>query len=776
MKKLLLFLSLFIVFKVSAQQTNWSTSPSGWTSISSPAFRFKANTPDSLNSLLIFNPLTGKYSQLFTATELLTNDHTFRGNLTFAGISEFLNNAAMTAGHSFTVGDGTNGTNFGTSTFKIFSSGKETDYGFNLITNKNLGGGFQQSIQSQAGTFTQNSTLFWPFTGREADTLSTIFGVRVAIATAGSGYFLNIGGNTVTGPANEWNSANDFFNPITIKQTGLSIQATNAASPNAALYFQNGTSPQLTIQYARVSADDQLQISWAGGSSAILFSPLNNGQISNNGNTLAKNTNDPFGIINSNASSFASIGVGTGSTSLTSKVQIVETATTADRGLDNQQYSSDGKAPRINSDKFRGTFASPSTILTGDSVLNITGRVQTNALTNSVQILGITAGTVSSGIAPGTLRFKTANAAGLLTDALVIDQAQSVSFPGGQTQFTGSISGGSLIKLYNQNTAGYSSLDVYDSSNSLKMAFGYANASATGTAIQGNNYLLSSIPVVFTSSNTNELWRSTTSGIFAASTGGSFRKYNTADQTTNTEFLNIGVASNIFGIISNSTGTGVTRPIQIITGAATISLDGAGSTILPNSKMSFAIGSTSGGGVGSFGNIANTGTMTSSSGMQMFYSLNPTINQTSTAGYRALWIPVFEQGIGSGSAELINAGTTTAASGGTFTSKWKVDDGGNSTQTGNITLATAGNKLVITEGTNGRVGNTTLSAGTIAITISGLTTSSRAFVTRTVASGTTLTTGVTAVCTSNTLTITADVAAGTINTADGSSYNYFIIN
>lgn len=85
-------------------------------------------------------------------------------------------------------------------------------------------------------------------------------------------------------------------------------------------------------------------------------------------------------------------------------------------------------------------------------------------------------------------------------------------------------------------------------------------------------------------------------------------------------------------------------------------------------------------------------------------------------------------------------------------------------------------KIGITEGTGGRSGSAQLSSGTIAVTITGLTTSSRAFVQRTAASGTTLTTGETAVCTTNTLTITADVAAGTINTADNSTYNYVVFN
>lgn len=109
-----------------------------------------------------------------------------------------------------------------------------------------------------------------------------------------------------------------------------------------------------------------------------------------------------------------------------------------------------------------------------------------------------------------------------------------------------------------------------------------------------------------------------------------------------------------------------------------------------------------------------------------------------------------------------------------------VTTAGNSTTNditvGNITSGVAGKGLFITEGTNGRVGQTTLVSGTKAITISGLTTSSRAFVQLVSPSGTTLTTSYQAVCTSNTLVIQANVAAGTINTADGSLCNYFIIN
>jgi len=94
---------------------------------------------------------------------------------------------------------------------------------------------------------------------------------------------------------------------------------------------------------------------------------------------------------------------------------------------------------------------------------------------------------------------------------------------------------------------------------------------------------------------------------------------------------------------------------------------------------------------------------------------------------------------------------------------------------GNVAIS-LGNELKVAEGTNGFVGQVALVSGTKAITITGVTTSSRAFVQLVSPSGVTLTTQYQAVCTSNTLTIQANVAAGTINTADGSLLNYFIVN
>lgn len=109
-------------------------------------------------------------------------------------------------------------------------------------------------------------------------------------------------------------------------------------------------------------------------------------------------------------------------------------------------------------------------------------------------------------------------------------------------------------------------------------------------------------------------------------------------------------------------------------------------------------------------NLANT-TLTASSGMQGIVGINPTITQTSTAGYQALWISPFEISTGSGSKLLIDAGTNSAANGsGTHTSKFSVNDAGvvsmnfdNSNATtfatssiGNMTIAPSGGNLTVT--------------------------------------------------------------------------------
>ncbi len=93
--------------------------------------------------------------------------------------------------------------------------------------------------------------------------------------------------------------------------------------------------------------------------------------------------------------------------------------------------------------------------------------------------------------------------------------------------------------------------------------------------------------------------------------------------------------------------------------------------------------------------------------------------------------------------------------------------------TGDIGIATAGNTLRIKSGANGRINTAVLVAGTLPITINGLTTASMAYVTLTVPGGT-LGAGYKAVCTANTLTITSVTSAGATQTLDTSTLNYVI--
>jgi lysophospholipase L1-like esterase len=171
-------------------------------------------------------------------------------------------------------------------------------------------------------------------------------------------------------------------------------------------------------------------------------------------------------------------------------------------------------------------------------------------------------------------------------------------------------------------------------------------------------------------------------------------------------------------------------------------------------------------------NLANANTWTAKQAIQM------TTNQLSL-NYDASHVATFTVG-STGTLTITPTSTQTTLTGILVTTSSITDQGALtvtslSTFNGGTLFALA-QKIGITEGSGGRVGQVALVAGTVAVTISGLTTSSRAFLTRVISNTTSLTTGYNAVCTSNTLTITADVSAGTINTADISTLNYLIVN
>lgn len=166
----------------------------------------------------------------------------------------------------------------------------------------------------------------------------------------------------------------------------------------------------------------------------------------------------------------------------------------------------------------------------------------------------------------------------------------------------------------------------------------------------------------------------------------------------------------------------------------------------------------------------NPGTYTGSSGLYNVMKFAQTYNETSTASDIDLNITRTETALGSGTHKF--ASFLVGA-----TEKFAVTNTGLTTIQGNLVLGTIGNEIKIAEGSGGMVGQTTLVAGTKAITISGVTTSSRAFVSFVSQGGTS--TGVfqyAGVCTSNTLTITAVTVAGITVATDTSTISYMIVN
>lgn len=154
--------------------------------------------------------------------------------------------------------------------------------------------------------------------------------------------------------------------------------------------------------------------------------------------------------------------------------------------------------------------------------------------------------------------------------------------------------------------------------------------------------------------------------------------HNQVDQVTNTEDLRLFYTSNRAYLLTEIGGTGTNQGLSILsggTGGVGVTYDQSGSILGFTSKISETTGST--GSSGGAGLISHVGTLTASSVVQSFFGITPTVTQTSTGGYQALYISPFENSVGSGTKYLINAGTNSAANGsGTHTPHFTVDDAG----------------------------------------------------------------------------------------------------
>lgn len=142
----------------------------------------------------------------------------------------------------------------------------------------------------------------------------------------------------------------------------------------------------------------------------------------------------------------------------------------------------------------------------------------------------------------------------------------------------------------------------------------------------------------------------TITGTKSLAAGKSLFVYNTADQTTNLERGRLYWSANELRIGTEAAGTGVSRPIKM----AASGLFGIGELqVNPTSANGIVRVFLQSNAVSAMAMTVGA-TFSASSGVQTVFSLNPTINQSGTAGYTADLINVTETATGSGAKNLLD--------------------------------------------------------------------------------------------------------------------------
>lgn len=250
---------------------------------------------------------------------------------------------------------------------------------------------FNQSAEIKTGDsffISSGSTLSattWTYTGIDNPVMGT--DVITFVQTTGQGSFIAGSGITITGTT------------ISITTSGV----TNAMLAGSI------TDGNLLTPYIKADGTRALSGNWAAGSFYI---------------------------------SSSQFGAGTGSTAPSSTMHVVETSTSTPRGILADQYSTGISGSRITMRKARGTFASPTVIVTGDTLASWTASGYDGAnFIDSGKILISSIGTIGTGIVPSTMAFQTMNASGVLTTGFTIDQSQNSTFAGTNTALSYSANG-----------------------------------------------------------------------------------------------------------------------------------------------------------------------------------------------------------------------------------------------------------------------------------------------------------------------------------------------
>lgn len=223
MKRLIILFALFYSVSTFAQQTYWTTSPAGYTALSSPAFRFKANTPDSTNNLLIYNPLTGRYNQIYTAVE--SNNRFIKKTDTGNLVPSF-----YTIAHR-------NWTFYGNNVFNGITTNNETSRWFNASV-----------YPTSSAEMTANGWTVYGATGK--NTIS---------AQANSGAIIYSTPSSVNGLI-KWDRLSTLTKTIQFPDSAGTVALTSNISALTGTYIQNNDLPA-TTQTANIAINGRSAIS-----------------------------------------------------------------------------------------------------------------------------------------------------------------------------------------------------------------------------------------------------------------------------------------------------------------------------------------------------------------------------------------------------------------------------------------------------------------------------------------------------------------------------------
>lgn len=190
--------------------------------------------------------------------------------------------------------------------------------------------------------------------------------------------------------------------------------------------------------------------------------------------------------------------------------------------------------------------------------------------------------------------------------------------------------------VFNANSGTQSALALTPAINQSGTA-GYSTLliNTTETATGSGSKLLADFQLGGTSKT-----RIDNAGSHILSNGANLTTYNTADETSNYERARHYWSSNTYTIVTEATGTGTSRNIQVIGGGTTLSLNTTGATLQRGAT-----------GVSTLFNVTSSN-LNATVGTQYGLSVNPSVSQSGSAGYTMLLVNPTENTTGSGAKTL----------------------------------------------------------------------------------------------------------------------------